>query len=659
MKNEFEKIKVTVGITIFLEIVAIILGVMLFGTNLMFTGTVALVLNCVLIYYVIKVYDTQISKKVIDVSDILGNDAKDAFKYGKLGLVIYDENYNITWMSDFFEKYELDFVGEKLSTLVTDVNMLLTGEEKKLIVSYEGNDFEVINKVETRILFFKDITSELFYKTRYENDKVVLGMIHMDNYEETTQYADEGLISFVNAKLRQPVIEWARNYGMIIRRIKQDRFLVVLNEEIFAKVVEDRFSILSYIRNVSKENDTAITLSMAFAREAKNFAQLDEMVNSSLELAQSRGGDQVAIKKEGESVKYFGGGSEALEKRSRVRVRVIAQTLRDLIIHASNVIILGHKDMDFDCMGAALGVSRLVSAYDKKAYILSKTGGIEEKLNESLKKYQNELNERHNFVSDKEALELLNEDTLVIMVDHHSRAQSNGEPIITKAEKIVVIDHHRRAGDFRFNPLMVYIESAASSVSELVTEFFPYQSMKVDISEEEAVIMLTGIVVDTNRFRVRTGTRTFEAAALLKEYGADPIVSNSFLKDSFDEFELKTRILNQCERRENGVIIAPYTDSILTRSLMSQVADSVLGISGVEVAFIVSKIDENQVAISARSKGNTNVQVIMEKMKGGGHFTAAALQRENTEVVELVKELDQVLEEYFKEVKSDESNITK
>ena len=658
MQEKIERLKIQVGVIIFAQL--IILGVIAyFDLRFVVVATIVLIIEGVLLFYVITSYDKEANQKIISISRILGSDAKDAFLFGEIGLVTYDDNINITWMSELFEEREIQLIGEKVTSWLPETSVLFQGDQDRIIVEYDECFYEITRRSDAQILFFKDVTNEHDLEISYENEKVVLGMIHLDNYEETTQYEEEQTISFIDSQIKQPIVDWAKKHGMFIRRVKADRYLVVLNERIYSAIAEERFSILNHTRTQSQENDISITLSMAFARGTDDFSKLDEMVNGLLELAQSRGGDQVAIKKYGEDVKYFGGRSEALEKRSRVRVRVMAQTLRDLIQKSSRVIIVGHKNMDFDCMGSALGMSRIVATYQKPVSIVCLTGGIEEKLTGALAKYQDILETRHDFINQEEALEMLDEDTLVIMVDHHNVEQSNSGELIGKANKVVVVDHHRRQSDFTFNPVMVYIETSASSVSELVTEFFPYQITRVDVAAEEATIMFTGILIDTLRFKNRTGYRTFEAAAELKKHGADPIESDNLLKDDYQEFELKTSIMKYSERRDHNIIVTPFYESkVISRAMLSQVADSTLEIQGVEATFVIAYVKENQVAISARSTGKINVQVIMERMQGGGHFTAAALQRDGTSIEAVVEELNKTLEDYFKEDTEDESNIT-
>jgi len=648
MLELFEKLKTKIALILLAEILILLLFFVFFFSLVYLLLFIFLMVNITIIFVIVQQYEKDYRQRVISITRILGKDAKDALLLGGIGIVTYDDNYIVTWMNELFEQRDLYLIGNRITALSAEINRLFMGDVDQLVVTIHDRTYEVSRKDEAQLLFFKDITDYQSLALAYENEHVVLGIIHLDNYEETTQYEEEQKIAFIDSQIRQPVVEWARQHGMFLRRIRADRFLVVLNEQIFKTISNEHFDILQYIRKTSQEMDVAITLSMAFSRGISDFIQLEEMANYALELAQSRGGDQVAIKTFDQDIKYFGGGSEAQEKRSKVRVRVIAQTIRDLIAQSNRVIIVGHKEMDFDCMGSAIGISRIVEAYGKEVYIVSESGGVETKLKDALVKYNPHLLQRHTFINDEMAYDLLDDKTLVVMVDHHNAAHSNATKVIENAKKVMIIDHHRRGSDFTFNPVMVYIESSASSVSELVTELIPYQSGKVDLSAEEATIMLTGLMIDTNRFRNRTGSRTFEAASYLRKMGADTQEADNLLKDEFGEFELKTSILKNAQIRAKGIVVAPYhNQKIVSRSIMSQVADMILSIKDVEASFVIARIDETQVGISARSKGSINVQVIMEKMSGGGHFSAAALQLENTTVEELLAQLDSSIAEYL------------
>ena len=649
--DRLENFKVQIVIIVLLQVIALFaLYAVGFDGVVMTPMVVMLVLNVLIIIWVMMKYQNDKSQRDIDISRILGRDAKDALVFGEVGIVTYDEQYAATWVNDFMEDRKIDIVGKKLTSWIPMISDLFTGDVDVIKASDKQYIYEITRKENSQVLYIRDITELSIYKHKVEANSIVAGLLQLDNYMEVQQYVDEGKMANINTQLRQPCIEWANKYGMFIRRLRSDRFLVIMNEEIFSQVVKDRFSILNTVRKNAEEIDVSITLSMSFARGTEDYQLLDTMVNDLLELAQSRGGDQVAVKKYGESVKYYGGNSEAIEKRSKVRVRVIAQAIKEAIIESKRVFVVGHANMDFDCMGSALCMSRIATGYGKECYVVSESGGMEPQLKEAFHTLKPDLVERHRFIEDSEANALLGPDDLVIIVDHNNPNQTGAPDTVRGAKRIIVVDHHRRSEDFIQNPLLVYVETSASSVSELAAELLPYQTNKVSISEIEATIMYNGILVDTNRFRMRTGSRTFEAIAILKKLGADSMIAEDLLREDFHEFEAKTEIMNwSIPYADHMIIAAVDNNKIEDRTLMSQAADTLLGIKGIEASFVVANIKDGKVAISARSKGIVNVQVIMEKMHGGGHFSAAALQRDNATVKDIAAELKQMINEYIEE----------
>lgn len=654
-----EQIKMQVIVLILLELVALSMIFFLGFINIASALAVFLLINITMILWIVYTINKVKETQDIDISRILGKDAKEAFDFGKVGIIVYDENYEVTWISDFLINRGIHLVGKKTTAFLPCIADLFQGEVDVVSGEFDEHIYEVSRKEEGHVLFVRDITRLAVITKKFEEDSVVVGIIHMDNYMDISSFEDESKVAAINMNLRQPIVEWANRYGMMIRRLRSDRFMVVLNEKIFTHLLEDKFDILNETRKKAQEMDVSITLSMAFARGSDDLYALDDMANDLLELAQSRGGDQVAVKRYGGDVKYYGGNQEAVSKRSRVRVRVMAQAIKEAILESNQVFISGHKEMDFDAMGANLALSRIVQAYGKKAYIVSKSGGIEAYLQNALNLYRDGLEERHNFITDEEACRLKRKNDLLIVVDYHNPAHCNAPGLLEKSDRIVVIDHHRRTENYIKKPLLVYIESGASSSCELITEFFPYLINDLDINEVEATIMYLGILVDTNRFKMRTGFRTFEAAAQLKKIGVDPIQAEDLLKENYLDFEGKANIFKYAQLYADQMIIACVDNNEVTsRTLMSMSADEMLSIKNIEAAFVVAKTADDEVGISARSKGNVNVQRIMELMNGGGHFSAAATQRKNVGVQELCNELKTKINLYLAgKEDDDESNI--
>ncbi len=655
MQQKMSRIKQVVFVALAIQLAVIILLQLIFKINIL-PGILVLIAESLIAVYLLDYFQSANEEESIGLEKYLGGSYADAYLVGGVGMMNYDENYVITWQSELFKERGLDRIGSKLLNWLPEANDIISGETEKVNVTIDQYVYEISKRENAPTIFFKDITLLDKYRGKYNEEHVVLGLASFDNYEESTMYADDADIANINATIRTPLNEYFQKFGVFLRSLNNNRYLLVLNERIYREIAADRFSILNIVRKASQEAEVSITLSMAFAKGSSNFAELDETVTKLMDLAQTRGGDQVAIQVVGEDVKYFGGSTEAAEKRSRVRVRVMAHALRDLIQHSSNVIICGHKNADFDCIGSAICLSRMASAFNKPVSIIARTGGIEEKLDAAMKENEKELAEDITFVTEGEAINQLKDDTLVIMTDHHNILQSNGAKLLEMAERIVVIDHHRRSTDMGVKPILIYIEAGASSTCEILTEMIPFVSSKVDISELEATFMLAGMTIDTRKWRERTGVRTYDAASALRKLGADPQVAYDYLKDTYDEFVLKSAIMNASERYPDGIVIAAVENEKITRSIMSQVADSLLSIQDVKAAFVIAQDKSTGInSISARSNGEINVQAIMEAMHGGGHMTAAATQRKDATVKELKEELINIIEQQKKEAE-DESN---
>lgn len=655
-----DQIKVQVGVILLMEIISLAMMFYLGLKEVAIAVTIFLFINIVLVLWIVYTIEKNKEVQDIEIEKILGNDTIEALKFGKMGILIYNDNFEVTWINEYLLEQNIHLIGKKVTSFMSEISELFQGEVDIVQGERDGRIYEAYRKESGNVIFIKDITRLAHITKKYEEDSTVVGIVHLDNYMDISSFEDEAKMALINSTLRQPIIDWAMKYNILIRRLRSDRFILVLNEKTYTEILEDKFEILNETRKKAQELEVNITLSMAFARGSDDLNELDDMANNLIELAQSRGGDQVAVKRYGYDVKYYGGNSEAVSKRSRVRVRVMAQAVKEAILDSNQIFISGHKEMDFDCMGANLALSRIAQACGKKVYIVSKSGGIEKYLQEALDTYEEELIDRHIFISDEEACRLRKKNDLMMVVDYHNPAHSNAPKLLEEMERIVVIDHHRRTENYITKPLLVYIESGASSSCELITEFLPYVN-DVKINETEATIMYLGILVDTNRFKMRTGFRTFEAAAQLKKIGVDAIHAEDLLKESYDDFEAKASIFKYSEvYGEDMVIACVDAEEILSRTIMSMSADSLLAIKGMEASFVIAKIAEDEVAISARSKGNVNVQRIMEEMYGGGHFSAAAMQRRNVTPSDLCIELKEKIDDYRKEEEDkNESNIIK
>ncbi len=653
-----DKVKNILIITEVIIFVILLILNLVFKMNILLALLIQVVSVLVFIVYTLLL-EQNFEQSRKDIEQVTSKVSNDALKYGDVGLLIYDKEYIVTWTSDFFTARSLSGIKKKLTAWFPETIELLNGEVSEIRIELNEDVYLVSKQKDYPALFFKDITSFANLEKNYHNDSLVLALVHFDNYDDTIQYEDEKERADINTYIRTPAINYFSSKGAVIRQLKASKYLLVLNEKIFQTLVDDHFSVLNQVRKASKSRDVAISLSMSIARGGDSLTELEENCNELLELALSRGGDQIVIRKNDEDVKFYGGNRESQDKTSKVRVRVMAHTLRNLLVKSKtkNVIIVGHKEMDSDCLSAALIMSNIVQAYKIPVSIISKTGGIEPQINEIMNIFNEDLKNKHNFITESEAINQLKDDTLVIMVDHHNFDISNGQKILKDAKSIVIFDHHRRQVELKVNPTLIYIEPSSSSTTELLYEFIPYLSKDISFNSSEANIMYIGIMIDTNHFINRTGSRTFDVLSKLRQSGADPILCDELLEENYELFMQRHEIMKTVIKYNENIAIAAIDNSkIYSRTILSIVANRLLKIKNIKAAFVIAYIADDEVAISARSKGEINVQVIMEKMHGGGHLTQAAMQREKTTINEVNEELKEKLEIYLREEFKDESN---
>lgn len=619
-------------------------------------ATIAYLAMAVILFAAFYFHDIIRQESRGEVEENLDKGIKDALSDARVGILVYNEDLEITWMSSVLTERSHDHLGERLLAWIPEVHTVLEGTVEEVTVIINEEKYAVSKKKNANVLTFRDISKQYDLEKRFKEDAVVIGMVNFDNYDEVSELEDD--LAYFNSTLRPTVYDYFRAHQLVYKTLRNNRVYLVLNEKKYVELLEDRFSVLNTLRREAKKGDIEMTLSMAFARGSEDLQELDALASNLLEIAQTRGGDQVVSRRIGEDAVFYGGSSEAKGKRSKVRVRVYANTLKDLFSKASNVIICGHQEADADCIGAALCMSAIARTYVPETCIISRSGGVEATTAEILKNYNEELEKRHEFVTEGEALNRLRDDTLVIMVDHHSASQSNGSNLLKKAKKIVIIDHHRRKADLDTDPIPVYIEAAASSACELSAEFLPYLLKKTPLTNVEANLMYLGMIIDTNHFRVRTGERTFDVARLLKQYGADPAECEEWIKEPFAQVRQISHIVQEAKLYTHGIAVAAIDDDeVYARSIISQACDRLLSVKEVAAGFVIAHIGEEEMAISARSDGSINVQLIMEKMKGGGHLTGAGVQRKEGTITSLREELEKAIAEYIaEEEKENESH---
>ncbi len=564
-----------------------------------------------------------------------------------MGMVLFSEEKIIEWHNPFIAAV-LDketVIGLHLYEMFP-VLKSKKDKEDKIEAVIGKRTFLIQLKTDERLLFVTDISEFVELRKRYDDERPALGIVLLDNLEEATQGMDDQSRSILLAKAVSQITEWATQYNLYLRRIASDRFLIMMDHKALLHLEQSRFEILDDLKDLTAENKLPLTLSIGIGAEVEGFVELGLLAQSSLDIALGRGGDQAAVKS-GQKLTFYGGRSNAVEKRTRVRARVIAHALRDLIKESDKVVIMGHKIPDMDSIGAAIGIMKAAQMFNKEAYI------VLEGVNPSIYKLMREIKENENlnkwFVTPEQALQIVTQQSLVAVVDTHKSSMTAEPKILQQSHRVIVIDHHRRGEEFISDSVLVYMEPYASSACELVTELLQYIHERLTMDAMEATALLAGIVVDTKSFSLRTGSRTFEAASFLRRNGADSASIQKMLKEDLKEFLQKTEIIKNAKTVYDHIAIAvAESDRQYSQLLIAQVADTLLNMNDVMASFVVSERPDGLIGISARSLGQINVQIVMEKLNGGGHLTNAATQIEGT-LEEAERQLTTVLEQMHNE----------
>ncbi|PSA95425.1 hypothetical protein C6370_10680 [Bacillus atrophaeus] len=618
-------------------------------------GAGGILLLAVILFF-IKRADSLIRKEIDGYISTLSYRLKkvgeEALMEMPIGIMLFNDQYYIEWANPFLSSCfnESTLVGRSLYDTCESVVPLIKQEVDSETVTLNDRKFKVVIKRDERLLYFFDVTEQIQIEKQYENERTVLAYIFLDNYDDVTQGLDDQTRSTMNSQVTSLLNNWAQEYGIFLKRTSSERFIGVLNEHILTELEGSKFSILDEIREKTSVHSVSLTLSIGVGASVSSLKELGDLAQSSLDLALGRGGDQVAIKMPNGKVKFYGGKTNPMEKRTRVRARVISHALKEIVSESSNVIIMGHKFPDMDSIGAAIGILKVAQANSKDGFIVidpNQIGASVQRLIEEIKKYE-ELWSR--FITTEEAMELANDDTLLVIVDTHKPSLVMEERLVNKIEHIVIIDHHRRGEEFIKDPLLVYMEPYASSTAELVTELLEYQPKRLKINMIEATALLAGIIVDTKSFSLRTGSRTFDAASYLRAKGADTVLVQKFLKETVDSYIKRAKLIQHTSLYKDSIAIASLPENAeeyFDQVLIAQTADSLLSMSEVEASFAVARRDEQTVCISARSLGEVNVQIIMEALEGGGHLTNAATQLYGISVSEALERLRSAIDEYF------------
>lgn len=654
---------------IFILILPLIISIILFFYEKIF-ATIGLILVVLLYFYIKKIDDNNedFFQAYIDELDYSFDEiTKNVVFQMPFPIVILEDGKTIKWHnSNFKELFEAkNLIGKSVNNFITDFSQIDFSKESTDPITVDIYDkvyefyYSTIKREkfddELTFIYGIDNTSDENIKKIFKDRRLVVLTMYIDNFDDLRQSTKASDRSSLTGEIDRIIMNYFEKYGAMVRKYENDRYMVMIHYEDYKKIYDSKFKILDLVRDVKKGNSIQPTLSVGVGLSGSKPIDVYEESRISIDIALSRGGDQVVIK-EGDNYEYFGGKSKATEKISKVRSRVISQALKRMVETSSKVFVMGHNNPDMDSFGSALGIYEGIKSIGKECYFV---------LNEVNKPIENIYNRtvedlegfRENVVTEIKALELMDQASLVIVTDNHRKNSTEAPSLIDRTEQIVIIDHHRRGNDYIRNATISYIEPYASSASELVTEILNYfdESFKARVPVAEA--LLAGLTVDTKNFVYQTGVRTFEAASILKRWGADSIIIKRMFKDDFEIVKYKSEVIADSTVVNDFIAIGHFNREMDGSTLIaSQAADDLLNIKGVKASFVLTRSND-KIHISGRSLGDISVQLILERIGGGGHLTSAATQLDmSIEEAEIM--LKKAIKEYLEEeVEKNEDNI--
>lgn len=571
-----------------------------------------------------------------------------AAKYSPVPVVIVNVNGKVVRANDLIRKVFIydEIVGYDIFQLtgfkVEELReSAASGESRSL--SRNDRDFRVFVTRDTEdedgnlLLFFYDITSFMEIKERYDEEKICVARINIDNYDDLISGTDPSMRMMITSQLDKTIRDWSKNIRGSIVTMRAGQYIMYFQHRYLSGMIEHRFSILDEVRDMETQTDFPVSLSIGLGINGSSLGETRNYADAAIDLALGRGGDQAVIR-DGNKIRYFGGQNASIEKSSKGKSRVVAYALKRLIEQAGRVVIMSHRNPDMDAFGSQLGMARICQLYGKNASI------IIDHVNDSLQTLYKQAKDTgiYNLITSERAKEITTPESLVVVLDTHRPSYSECPELLHMTEKIAVIDHHRRSADGIENPVLSYIESYASSTAEMVTEILQYLGAKKELSKLEAEALLAGMTVDTNRFAVKTGGRTFEAAAWLKRAGADTAEVKRMFQTSLEDFKIRSGAVARAQITEDGIATSICEGMNPEAQIINaQVADELLNVKGVKASFVAGLDHEGATLVSARSLGEVNVQVLMEKIGGGGHLTTAGAQVDTDpeETIRIVRDM--------------------
>lgn len=655
---------------IYLVIIAILLIVLcIYKPTFIVPAIIIYILIIAYTFWANKKRRTEISEKIQELTFKVDNASKSSLVSSPFPLIIVETTGEIVWESPKFTSEFKDVkIYEILNKFIKELKLEIENsgsrrnnkihkkleiEEKQYKVvgeyakSKSNSNDKKAEKEYVATLYFVDETEMLSLEKNYNDSKICVGIVMIDNYDELMQRLSDEEKLRVITEIEKNILDWATTFEGFVVKSERDTFIWICEQKYLTQLEDKKFNILDTIKEINTPGKMQSTISIAVSIEGKSNYEKYKSAQAAIDIALGRGGDQAVIRKNGKYV-FFGGRTQEVEKRTKVKARIVAHALEELIQEAGNVIIMGHTNGDIDSIGSSLGIYRIANKNGKQAFIVNETYGI------SLNNFMDTVNQSNQYegviINRQEAMEKIDANTLLVVVDTHKKSYVEAPELLDKTSKIVVIDHHRMSTDYIENATLSFQEVYASSAAELVTELIVYSESDIKLNEIEAESLYAGIMMDTKNFTFKTGVRTFEAAAFLRKCGVDIIKVKKWFQSDLNTYNMISKIVANSEIVKETIAISIYDESEKDANIIcAKAADELLTISNITASFVIGNLGD-KVCISGRSIGDINVQVILEKLGGGGHITLAGAQVEGKTINEVKKELIIKINEYFSEI---------
>lgn len=653
------RLTASVAIILLLSLLGGIIGIIMspiFGLALV----LIFILTVAFVIYGTYVLANNANNFAVNLSYRIKRSEQEAMIKMPLGILIYDDDHQIQWVNPYLQLYlkDDDLIGHTIKAVDPDLEQLLdeTIKSKTVenrMVEWDGHQFEMVVQDDLGVIYLLDITKYAKIENKYYAQRLAIGQIFIDNYDELSETMHDQELTSMSSYIQNTLSDYAKKFNAYLKRIDEDHFLILVHKQELNKMEEDKFSVLDKIRQETSQNNTPLTLSIGISFDSDSLTEIANQAQSNLDLALGRGGDQVVLRAPGKDAHFYGGKSNPMEKRTRVRARMVSQAVSELFKDADCVFVVGHQQPDMDSIGSGIGMVKLARLNGVQANFVLDT----EKTNYDVSRLIDRMNQEDDtdiFINPKIALDQVTDKSVLVMVDHSKYSITYAKELYDRLKnRIIVIDHHRRGEEFPENPMLTYVEPYASSACELVTEMIEYQQPaagKRVLSNLEATAMLAGIVVDSKEFSLRTGTRTFDAASYLRSIGANSSVVSSLLKENIESFLERTHLVATLKMvKPHMAVICGPEDKSINPVITAQAADTALDLENVGASFVITRRSTDTIGISARSMGKINVQIIMEKLGGGGHLSNAATQITGITISEAREKLLAAIDEYEQE----------